>query len=47
MNDDGHPLADWRETRETFIVYAVLLSLVLAVILVGFGAWGGSMACKP
>jgi hypothetical protein len=47
MNDTGHPLADWREKRDMFITYAVLLSLVLAVILVGFGAWGGSMACKP
>jgi hypothetical protein len=46
MNDNGHPLANWRETRETFIVYAVLLSFVLAVILVGFGAWGGSLACR-
>jgi hypothetical protein len=44
MNDTGHPLADWREKRDMFVTYAVLLSLVLAVIL--FGAWGGSMACK-
>jgi regulatory protein YycI of two-component signal transduction system YycFG len=46
MNDTGHPLSNWRETRETFIVYAVLLSFVLAVILVGFGASLGSLACR-
>jgi hypothetical protein len=46
MNDTGHQLANWREKRDVFVTYAVLLSLVLAVILVGFGAWGGSMACR-